>query len=105
MNKWPTQSQINEALGEMEGTLASKPLSSRATSVDKFKHALCAHFVLFLNSHKISQQQLADLLGVDKSIASKIIHYHLEDFTIDRLVKYLSVLDPELKIEIKAKVV
>jgi len=79
-------------------------LSPQARPVDRFKHSLCTQFVMYMNAHKISQQELANLLGVDKSIASKIVHYHFDDFTSDRLIKYLSILDPNVKIEVKARV-
>lgn len=31
---------------------------------------------------------------------SKILHYHFDDFTIDRLLKFLTILYPETKIKI-----
>lgn len=34
---------------------------------------------------------------------SKIVHYHFDDFTIDRLVKYLSILFPKADLAILVK--
>ena len=104
MSKWPTQNQMNEALAEMENSLGSKPLSHEATPVEQFKHSLCAQFVVYMRTHQLTQQELADKLEIDKALVSKISHYHFDDFTSDRLIKYLTILDPNVKIEVKAKV-
>jgi predicted XRE-type DNA-binding protein len=53
----------------------------------------------------ITQRELAEKIGIDESLMSKIVHYNFDDFTIDRLVKYLAILFPraDLKISIKKK--
>jgi predicted XRE-type DNA-binding protein len=102
--KWPTQAQIDEAMKEMSAHLPSLPLKPGASVVDRLKFQLCAQFVIFAQSNQMSQQELADQIGIDKSLMSKILHYHLDEFTSDRLIKYLAVLDPALQIEVKAKV-
>ena len=104
MTKWPSKKEVESALQELEGSLASRPLSPEANLVDRTKHSLCRQFVRFMIAHRLSQQQLADKLGIDKSLMSKIAHYQFDEFTIDRLIKYLTVLDPDLVVEIKTRV-
>lgn len=104
MKKWPTQAQIEQALKEMKDAPSSRPLSNQANPVEKLKYSVCSQFVVYMRTHQLTQQQLADQLGLDKAIVSKITHYHFDEFTSDRLIKYLSILDPNLQIEVKAKV-
>jgi predicted XRE-type DNA-binding protein len=104
MTKWPSKKQIDKALTEIEGTIASRPLGPNASPVERTKYSLCKQFVVYMQSHKISQEELAEKIGVDKALMSKIVHYHFDEFTIDRLIKYLSVIDPNLTIEVKARV-
>lgn len=44
---------------------------------------------------------MAEVLDIDEAIMSKILHYHIGDFTIDRLVKYLMLLHPAAGIKIE----
>jgi hypothetical protein len=38
--------------------------------------------------------------GIDEPLVSKIIHYHFEEFTVDRLISYLSKLYLEFDLEV-----
>ena len=104
MTKWPSKKQINSVFKTIEKSIASRPLSSDATTSDKVKYSICEQFVRYINARCMTQQELARKLEVDKSLVSKIVHYHFDDFTIDRLINYLAILDPNLVVEIKARV-
>jgi predicted XRE-type DNA-binding protein len=78
-------------------------LSPHASSVERLKFSLCEQFVSYLLEHKLTQRELAEKIGIDESLMSKIVHYNFDDFTIDRLVKYLSVLFPKADLEILIK--
>lgn len=58
-------------------------------------HALCEEFVKYLNAGSMKQKELAEKLGIAESLISKIIHYHYDEFTVDRLMRYLSVIYPD----------
>jgi predicted XRE-type DNA-binding protein len=53
---------------------------------------------------KLKQAQAAELLGVDQSKISLLSHGRLSDFSIERLMKYLILLDQDVEIIIKSKV-
>ena len=74
--------------------IAARPLPKNADIVERTKHALCEEFVKYLNAGSMKQKELAEKLGIAESLISKIIHYHYEEFTVDRLMKYLSVIYP-----------
>ena len=50
----------------------------------------------------MTQKALAEKINIDEALMSKILHYNIEEFTIDRLVKFLAILHPgaEVKIEV-----
>ena len=81
--------------------MASRPLPENATTVDQMKFHICEKFVIYKNSHGMTQRALAQELGIDEALMSKILHYHFDDFTTDRLVNYLSKIYPQTSVEIK----
>jgi predicted XRE-type DNA-binding protein len=100
--KFPSDKELKEVRGILDHGPAARPLSKDASPVDKAKYSLCEEFVKYKNAHKLTQRALAELLGIDEALVSKIIHYSFEEFTTDRLIKYLSVLYP--KVEVKVRV-
>jgi hypothetical protein len=101
-NKFPSEEQLAIARKELSKGIASKPLQSNATPIEIIKHEICREFVKFKNSNKsISQKKLAEHLQIDEALMCKILNYHVDEFTIDRLIKYLAILHPEKKFSIK----
>ncbi|MEQ1664050.1 MAG: XRE family transcriptional regulator [Bdellovibrionales bacterium] len=101
-NKFPSENQLKKARKELSKGMASKPLSENASPVDRIKHLICQKIVIYMNEHKLSQRALAERIDESEALISKVVHYHFEEFTIDRLVKFLARLQPnsELKIEV-----
>lgn len=99
--RWPTEEQLKEMRELLATGEASRPLPPWATTADKVKYAICQEFVKYYNRKKITQNQFAEILSVDKSIASKLIHCIYDDFTIDRLIRYLTTLYPDANISLK----
>lgn len=102
MTKWPSKKSLDTVRKKLEQGPASIPLPANASPVDKVKHHICEQFVIYKNRTKISQKALAQKVDMDEALMSKILHYNFEEFTIDRLIKFLSVLYPgvEIKIEV-----
>jgi len=93
---FPSEAELSDMRELLSKSIASKPLDKNASAVDKIKHRLCKEFIMYKNAHHLTQKDLAEKIGIDESLMSKILHYHFDEFTIDRLVKFLNVLYPKL---------
>ena len=100
MTKFPNEKELKEAREALEKSLASKLLPPNASPVDRVKYSICEEFVKYINLHKLTQRALAEKLSIDEALVSKIIHYSFEEFTTDRLIKYLSILYPEVEVKV-----
>lgn len=98
--KFPSDSELKEMRDLLSTGPAAKPLQKNADPVEKLKHALCAEFVKYKNKNKLTQKQMASDIKIDEALVSKIINYAYEEFTVDRLLKYLSVLYPNVDIKL-----
>jgi predicted XRE-type DNA-binding protein len=102
--KWPSEEELNKirdrlSSDEVEG---STVLSADAPLVDRIKQDLCSKIVQYHLKNKISQKALGKKLGVDEPEMSRILHYKIERYSIDRLVGYLEILYPEVHFEVSA---
>jgi predicted XRE-type DNA-binding protein len=103
-SNWPdekTLSEIREQLSS-EKVMGSTVLDTDASLTDQIKHDLCKKIVQFHLKHKLSQKELADKLNVDEPEMSRILHYKISRYSIDRLIGYLEVLYPRIHIEVTA---
>jgi predicted XRE-type DNA-binding protein len=94
---FPSDAEISEMRDLLSKSIPSKPLAKNASTIDKIKHRLCKEFVVYKSLHQVSQKDLAAKIGIDEALMSKILHYHFDEFTIDRLIKFLNVLYPNLE--------
>jgi len=97
---FPSESEINKMRELLSKGPASQILPRDAGPVDKMKHQICREFVIYKNTTKITQKALAEKLGIDEALMSKILHYYVDEFTIDRLMKFLTILYPHLEVKI-----
>jgi predicted XRE-type DNA-binding protein len=100
MNKWPSKKDLDQVKKRLRKTLPSKPLLRNASNVDRIRYNLCEKFVIYKNSQKITQRELAAKIGINEALMSKILHYHFEEFTIDRLLRYLSEIYPDVELKV-----
>jgi predicted XRE-type DNA-binding protein len=94
MSKFPSKQKLDEVRAKLDSGLAARLLPKNASHVDKMKYKLCEKFVIYKNENAISQKELAKKIGIDEALMSKVLNYNIDEFTIDRLVKYLSELFP-----------
>jgi predicted XRE-type DNA-binding protein len=92
-----TLAAVRKKLKNAEGTLMISP---DASPLEKFRWDLCQKFLKYKMDHGLSQDQLAELLGVDKSKVSKILHHRIDDFSTDRLVTLYQKIDPDIVIKV-----
>ena len=98
---FPGHKEIQKILKELEGSEPTFILDRKnASAVDKIKYDLCREFVIYMVSHKISQVELADRLGIDKARVNKIIKYRIEVFTIDKLLSLLNIIKPHSELKV-----
>lgn len=97
---WPSEEIIKEAERKMKGGLATKLLSPDAGPVERAKHELCEHFIRYRRDQEINQRELARRLEVTENRVSEILHYHHEQFTIDRLLELLNRIKPGITLKV-----
>lgn len=98
---WPSEDQLNEMREKLSKVPASKPLPKDASPIDRIKHEICREFVVYKNSSQKTQKVIAEKIGIDEALLSKILHYNVDEFTIDRLVKLLTILRPKAKVRVE----
>ena len=100
MTKFPSDAELDKVREKLNTGIASKLLPKDASKVDILKFKLCEKFIIYKNENKATQRALAQQIGIDESLISKIIHYHFEEFTVDRLINYLTKIYPEFDLEV-----
>ncbi len=67
------------------------------------KAKLAARIVQIFEERKLNQTQAAKLLGVDQPKVSQIYRGRLDDFSIERLVRFLTALHRDVRIVVEDK--
>ncbi len=97
---WPNEEQLADGLAKLGKLPGSRELDPNASLVERIKYDLCRNFVIYLVMSDTTQKELADKIGIDPALMSKILRYRFEDFTIDRLVRYLEALDIQVTLKV-----
>jgi len=98
--KFPSDAELNEIRQLLAKGPATRVLPKTASPLEKMKYLICQKIVAYKNDRKITQRQLAKKLGENESLVSKMVHYNIEEFTVDRLMKFLHVLYARVEIEL-----
>ncbi len=67
------------------------------------KATLAARIVRILGERKLSQTQAAKVLGVDQPKVSLIYRGRLDDFSVERLMRFLTALHRDIRIVVGEK--
>ncbi len=102
--RFPDEKELKKVREELsdDRVTGSTVLGPDASLVDQIKYRLCGKIVEYRRTRGISQKDLANLLGVDEPEMSRILHYKIDRYTIDRLLSYLEVLYPNIKFDVSA---
>ncbi len=100
MAKFPSKEKLDLIRQKLDKGPAARLLPKDASPVDMMKYKLCEKFVIYKNEKAISQKDLAKKIGIDEALMSKVLNYNIEEFTLDRLVKFLSELFPDAHFKI-----
>jgi predicted XRE-type DNA-binding protein len=98
--KFPSSKELAQVRTRLSKGPAAKVLPKNASPGDKVKYSICQTIVTYMNNHKLSQRQLAVKIGTNESLVSKIVYYKIDEFTIDRLLKFLNQLYDDLDVKI-----
>ncbi len=97
---WPTEAEWKEIEKKLGKQLPTKMLPPNAGPVVITKYEICEQFIIYRREADITQRELAKRLNVTENRVSEILHYHVDTFTIDRLVELLSRIRPNLKLKV-----
>jgi predicted XRE-type DNA-binding protein len=56
--------------------------------------------VEYKKKHDLTQEEFAEILGIDKSKVSKILRHRIKEFSTDRLIVLYQRLNPRLRIRV-----
>jgi predicted XRE-type DNA-binding protein len=98
--RFPPEETLRRMRKKLSKSKGSRTLPPGADLLDKAKYALCRQFVEFALKHALSQRELAEILGVNESRVSEIMHYHIHKLTLDRLVRYLEKIKPRAEVSV-----
>jgi predicted XRE-type DNA-binding protein len=103
-NEFPSAKRLEEVTKRLSNPriLGSSLLPDNAGPVDRTKYKACEMIIRYRQKAGIKQKALADILGIDEARMSEVLHYKIENFTLDRLVGYAEKLYPNLKLDLIA---
>ena len=101
---YPDEKDLNDIIKKLSSdeVIGSSLLPANAPAADKIKFSLCRKILEYKTAHKLSQKELAEKLGLDEPEISRVLHYKIERYSIERLLEYALILYPNLSIEILA---
>lgn len=97
---FPNQAEIKRALKKLENAEGTLAPPSNPTPLEKFRFDLQQKFVGYLLVKKITQRELAKLLGIDEGKVSKILRNRLDEFSTDRLIGLYEKLNPDVELKV-----
>lgn len=103
------EKSFKEALKEIESPQdwghGSWSLPENATPLEKAKYELCRQIVAYKQDNKLSTAEIAKKINLTNSETQEILFYHIDYFTLDRLLTYASRLfsTSEIKVIIEPK--
>ncbi|MCB0406922.1 MAG: XRE family transcriptional regulator [Bdellovibrionales bacterium] len=97
---FPSKKEIKRVLKKLENVEGTLGMLEYPTPLQKFRHDIQQKFVGYKLDKKISQRELAELLGIDEGKVSKILHNRLDEFSTDRLINLYSKINPKIKLKV-----
>lgn len=96
----PPKNELDKMRKRLEKIEPTRGLPTNASKADRLKYELCKQFVMHLNREQMSQKELAKKLGIEPARLNEIVKYRIDLFTVDRLLGYLELLNPEVKVTV-----
>lgn len=102
--RYPNEKDIQNVFKKLssDDVMGSSVIPEDAPESDKIKYKLCSLIVKYKLSKNLSQKDLAEKLGLDEPETSRVLHYKIERYSIERLLSYAITIYPKLTLEILA---
>lgn len=97
---FPSDKKLKKIRAQLEKAEPSRTLSDDPSTTEVVKYKICEKFVSYILDNNISQAELARRLNMDPARLNEIVKYRIDLFTIDKLIEFAEVLDPDLKVEV-----
>ena len=96
--KGEQKQEVVRSSGNVFADLGFPDAEQRQTKV-----RLAAAINQLLNLRRLSQTEVALQLGINQPKVSALLNYKLEGFSVERLMRFLTTLDQDIKIVIRNK--
>lgn len=102
--RYPNEKDITDVLKKLssDDVIGSTVIPEDAPESDKIKYKLCGLIVKYKLSKNLNQKELAEKLDLDEPEISRVLHYKIERYSIERLLSYAITIYPKLTLEILA---
>lgn len=97
---FPSRSELKRVLKKLKNVEGSYIPGPDATVLELFRFEICQRILKYKMARKITQKELAKIMGVDEAKISKILHYRVDEFSTDRLIELYTRIEPNLKLMI-----
>ncbi len=97
MTGMPSKEQLAKMRKKLAKVPGSKFIGADAPIGDQIKRDICAELIIYRKEHGLTQRELAQRLDMSEALISKILRYHFQEFTIDRLIRYVDTLGIKFK--------
>lgn len=99
---WPPEKELAKIRKKLSSpkTIGSSMLAQNAPLSDQVKFALCEQIVKFKLATDISQKELAKVIKINETEMSRVLHYKIDRYTIERLMGYVETINPTLRVEV-----
>lgn len=102
--RYPEEKDLKEILKKLssDDVIGSTIIPKNAPESDKIKYKLCKKILEYKIKKNMTQKELAERIGLDEPETSRVLHYKIERYSIERLLGYAMTLYPNLTIEVLA---
>ncbi|MNJ98513.1 Helix-turn-helix domain protein [compost metagenome] len=97
---FPSKERTRKALKHLEKSAGTLSLAANPTALEKFRWDICQHFLTYKRKNKCTQKQMAELVDIDESKISKILHHRIDEFSTDRLISIYEKLNPRVQLRV-----
>jgi predicted XRE-type DNA-binding protein len=102
--RYPDEKDLNEMVKKLssDDVIGSTVIPKNAPESDKVKYKLCNKILEYKIKNNMTQKELAEKIGLDEPETSRVLHYKIERYSIERLLGYAITLYPDLTLEVLA---